>query len=332
MQRRRMLAAASALPLFAIARRARAAEFSYKYASNLPVSHPLNIRAQEAMTRIKAASDGRLDIGVFPNNQLGSDTDMLSQLRAGGLEFFTLSGPILATLVPAASISGIGFAFKDYAQVWAAMDGAVGAHVRGEIGRRGLLAFERIWDNGYRQMTSGARPIHTPADLHGFKMRVPVSPLWTSLFRAFGAAPASINFSEVYSALQTHIVDGQENPLAIIETARLYEVQSSLSLTNHMWDGYWFLANPQSFAALPKSLQDLVTTECNAAALRERADVAALNTTLATRLKIQGMTVIETDPLAFRASLRAAGFYGEWRKRLGAPAWSTLESVVGPLA
>ncbi len=332
MQRRRLLAAASALPLFAIARRAGAAEFSYKYASNLPASHPLNIRAQEAMARIKAASDGRLEIGVFPNNQLGSDTDMLSQLRSGGLEFFTLSGPILATLVPAASISGIGFAFKDYAQVWAAMDGAVGAYVRGEVARRGLLAFERIWDNGYRQMTSGAKPIHTPEDLRGFKMRVPVSPLWISLFRAFGAAPTSINFSEVYSALQTHIVDGQENPLAIIETARLYEVQRSLSLTNHMWDGYWFLANPRRFAALPKSLQDLVATECNAAALRERADVAALNATLASTLKTQGMSVIETDPLAFRASLRAAGFYGEWRKRLGAPAWSALESVVGPLA
>ena len=115
--------------------------------------------------------------------------------------------------------------------------------------------FEKIWDNGFRQTTSSSRPINGPGDYKGFKIRVPVSPLWTSMFKAFDAAPASINFNEVYSALQTKIVEGQENPLALISTAKLYEVQKYCSLTNHMWDGYWFLANRRALEALPPDVR-----------------------------------------------------------------------------
>ena len=134
----------AALPLVAIRTRpADAAEFSYKYANNLPAAHPLNLRATEAMARIREATGGRVDIQVFPNNQLGSDTDTLSQLRSGAVEFFTLSGLILSTLVPPASINGVGFAFVDYDQVWKAMDGKLGAYVRGEIGKRGRWRWTR---------------------------------------------------------------------------------------------------------------------------------------------------------------------------------------------
>src|ERR1044071_5485179 len=203
--------------------RAQTAEFTYKYANNLPDSHPLNSRAKEMAAAIKAETNGRVDLQIFPNNQLGSDTDMLSQIRSGGVEFFTLSGLILATLVPAASINGIGFAFPDYDTVWKAMDGELGAYVRGEITKANLVVMDKIWDNGFRQTTSSTRPINGPADLKGFD-----------------SAPASINFSEVYSALQTKVVEGQENPLALISTAKLFEVQKYCSMTNHMWDGFWF--------------------------------------------------------------------------------------------
>jgi TRAP-type transport system periplasmic protein len=107
--------------------RAQSAEFTYKYANNLPDSHPLNVRAKEMAAAIKAETSGKFDLQIFPNNQLGSDTDMLSQIRSGDIEFFTLSGLILSTLVPAASINGIGFAFPDYDTVWKAMDGGLGA-------------------------------------------------------------------------------------------------------------------------------------------------------------------------------------------------------------
>jgi tripartite ATP-independent transporter DctP family solute receptor len=336
--RRRFVARAATGAAVAIAApglltgRARAAEFSLKYANNLPVSHPMNTRAQEAAAKIKAESKGRVEIEVFPNNQLGGDTDMLSQVRTGAIDYFTLSGLILATLVPVASINGIGFAFKSYDQVWAAMDGELGSHVRAAVAKAGLHSLDKIWDNGYRQITSSTKPINTPDDLKGFKIRVPVSPLWTSMFKAFEASPASINFSEVYSALQTHIVEGQENPLAIIETAKLYEVQKYCSTTNHMWDGFWMLANAGSWAKLPPDLQEIVARNFNEAALNERADVAKLNASLADSLKAKGMAfnVPETEP--FRAALRKAGFYAEWKGKYGAEAWALLEKYAGSLA
>ena len=331
--RRAVLAGTAGLPLFAIRTRpAHAAEFSFKLANNSPVTHPQSVRQQEAAARIKDATGGRVDIQLFPNNQLGSDTDMLSQLRSGAIDFFTLSGLILSTLVPAASINGIGFAFKDYDTVWSAMDGKLGAYVRGEIAKRGLIPMDRMWDNGFRQITSSTRPIKTPADLKGFKIRVPVSPLWTSMFQAFGASPVSINFSEVYSALQTKIAEGQENPLSLIQIAKLYEVQKYCSMTSHMWDGFWMLANRNSFNGMPKDLQDIVAKNLNQSALDERADIAKLNDSVAADLKAKGLTFVEVDKPEFRAALKQAGFYADWKKKYGDEAWAILEGAVGSLS
>ena len=336
MNRRRLLrssaAAGAAFPLVSILSwPANAAEFSYKYANNSPVTHPLNIRTTEAAARVLEKTSGKVEIKVFPNNQLGSDTDMLSQLRSGALEFFTLSGLILATLVPVASINGVGFAFKDYSQVWPTMDGALGALVRGEIAKRGLYAFAKMYDNGYRQITSATKPIKTPEDLSGFKIRVPVAPLWTSLFKAFGASPTSINFNEVYTALQTHVVDGQENPLSLIDTAKLYEVQKYCAITNHMWDGFWFLANRRNWEALPENIRQVVTKNVNAAAVAERADVVKLNDTVQADLTAKGMKFNTVDPTPFRDKLKSAGFYSEWKGKYGDTAWAMLEAAAGSL-
>jgi TRAP-type transport system periplasmic protein len=312
--------------------RAQQAEFTYKFANNLPDAHPLNTRAKEMSAAIKTETNGRVDIRIFPNNQLGADTDVLSQLRSGGVEFFTMSGLILATLVPAASINGMGFAFPDYPTVWKAMDGELGAYVRGQIAKANLVAMEKIWDNGFRQTTSSTRPIAGPEDYKGFKIRVPVSPLWTSMFKAFDAAPASINFNEVYSALQTKIVEGQENPLALISTAKLYEVQKYCSLTNHMWDGYWFLANRRAWEALPEDVRTIVAKNINAAAVKARVDTEQLNATVRQELTAKGLTFNQPDVAPFREKLRAAGFYSEWKGKYGEEAWAILEKAVGKLS
>jgi tripartite ATP-independent transporter DctP family solute receptor len=311
---------------------ARAAEFNYKYANNLPATHPMNLRAKEFADRIEKETNGRVVFQIFPSNQLGSDTDMLSQVRSGAIEFFTLSGLILSTLVPVASINGIGFAFSDYDAVWKAMDGDLGKYVRGEIGKAGLVAMDRIWDNGFRQITTSTKPIASPADLKGFKIRVPVSPLWTSMFKAFDASPASINFAEVYSALQTKIVEGQENPLAVISTAKLYEVQKYCSMTNHMWDGFWMLANKRAWDRLPPDLQAIVARNWNAAAIAERADTEKLNANLQAELAKQGLVFNQPKADDFRDVLRKAGFYAEWKGKYGAEAWALLEKASGTLA
>jgi tripartite ATP-independent transporter DctP family solute receptor len=333
--RRRMLAGGSILLASITApriARAQQAQWVYKYANNLPEAHPMNVRAREMAAAIKQETNGRFDLQIFPSSQLGSDTDTLSQIRSGGVEFFTLSGLILSTLVPAASINGMGFAFADYDTVWKAMDGDLGAYIRAQVAKANLIAMEKIWDNGFRQTTTSTKPVATPDDFRGMKLRVPPSPLWTSMFKAFDASPASINFNEVYSALQTKIVDGQENPLAIIATAKLYEVQKYCSLTNHMWDGFWFLANQRAWQSLPDDVRTIVAKHINAAGLKEREDVAKLNASLQQDLTAKGLIFNRPDPAPFRSKLRAAGFYTEWKSKYGEEAWSLLEKSVGKLA
>jgi TRAP-type transport system periplasmic protein len=328
----RSTGAAAGIATFDIlTRRGDAAEFVFRYANNNVAAHPMNVRLREAAEAIRQESGGRMEIQLFPNSQLGGDTDMLSQLRTGAIQMFNLSGLILATYVPVAAINGIGFAFKDYPQVWAAMDGALGAYVRGAIARAGLYAFDNMWDNGYRQVTSSTHPINAPDDLKGFKIRVPVSPLWTSMFKSLGASPTSININEVYSALQTRIVEGQENPLSLIDLFRFYEVQKYVSLTNHMWDGFWTLANARAWAELPKDLQQIVARNINGAALKEREDVRRLNDSTQGELARKGLVSNETDTEKFRAVLRSAGFYADWKQKYGPQAWAALEQQVGSL-
>jgi len=329
----RASAAGTGVAAFGIlTKRGDAAEFTWRYANDMVPTHSMNVRLQQAVERIRQESGGRMEIQILPNNQLGGDTDMLSQLRTGVIQLFNLSGLILATVVPVASINGIGFGLKDYDQVWTAMDGALGGYVRGAIEKSGLFAFDKMWDNGYRQVTSSTHPINTPEDFKGFKIRVPVSPLWTSMFKAFGASPASINFSEVYAALQTKIVEGQENPLSLIEFNKFYEVQKYVSLTNHMWDGFWSLANGRAWASLPKDLQEIIARNIDEAAIEERQDIRKLNDSLRSQLTQQGMVFNETDPAKFRATLRTAGFYAEWKEKYGPEAWAAFEKHVGALS
>jgi tripartite ATP-independent transporter DctP family solute receptor len=311
---------------------ARAADIELKYGNNLPLSHPLNVRAAEAAEEIKSKTNGRVEIKIFPNNQLGGDTDMLSQVRNGAITFFTPSALVIATLVPVAAINAVGFVFSDYDQVWKAMDGGVGAHVRAAISKVNLYAFEKMWDNGFRQITTSGKPIETAKDMAGLKIRVPVSPLSVSMFKALDASPASLQFSEVYSALQTKIVDAQENPLPIIQVAKLYEVQKHCAVSNHIWDGFWFIANGRAWAGLPDDVKGIVSNAINAAGLRQRTDIQSLNATVQADLAAKGLSFNKTSSDSFRAKLRESGFYKEWQERFGAEAWSLLEQSVGRLA
>jgi len=330
--RRQTLAAAAALPLFSIvSRRANAAEFTYKFATGQDPSHPVNKRAQEAIDRIRVATGGRLEIKLFPANQLGSDTDLLSQIRNGGVEFFNQASTVLSTLVPAAGIINTGFAFHDYTEVWKAMDGALGSYVRAQIEKVGLLTMSKPWDNGFRNVTTSTKPVKTPDDLKGMKLRVPAAPMLSSLFTALGASPTPINFNEVYSALQTKLVEGQENPLAIISSARLYEVQKYCSLTNHVWDAYWILGNRKAIERLPKDVQEIVRREIDKAATDERADIAALSVSLRTDLSTKGVQMIEPDKKAFKDALAKGTFYKDLRTKFGDEAWKLLQDSVGNL-
>jgi TRAP-type transport system periplasmic protein len=308
---------------------AKAAQFAYKYASNVDVSHPLNVRMVEMWKAVKDETSGRLEVQNFPNNQLGGDTAMLTQLRSGALQFFTLDGGILESVVPVAAIQAVGFAFRNSADAFHAMDGPLGDYVRGEIKARGLWVFDKMWDNGMRDITSSKGAIRTADDLVNFKIRTPAGKLWVDLFKALGASPSPLNFNEVYTALQTHIFDGQENPPAILQTARLYEVQKYLSITNHMWSAWHFLGNMDAWNALPKDIQAVIERNSAKYALAQRRDVQLLNDTLIDKLHREGMAVTTADVSTFRGKLGA--FYRQYHGVFGDTAWGLLERNSGKL-
>ena len=328
---RRAVLGAAALPLFGIGR-AQATEFEFKFATGQSPTNPINTRLQEGIGRIATATGGRVAMKLFPNNQLGSDTDLISQVRAGGIEFLNVANSVLSTLVPAAALVNVGFAFTGYDQVWRGVDGELGRYIDAQIEKSGIAVVAPPGDNGFRQITSAGTPIRTPADLKGFHIRVPVSPIFTSLFQALGAAPTSINFNEVYTALQTKLVGGQENGLVVIETAKLYEVQKYVSQTSHIWDCFAVLANRRALARLPNDVADTVRRELRQSVMDQRADAAKLDAGLKAQLQSKGMTFVDSDKAAFRAALQASTFYADWRGKFGGTAWAALQSVSGPLA
>lgn len=311
--------------------RAAEPEFRLKFGNIVSGDHPLNTSMAKVRDRVARETDGRVLIELFPKNQLGSDADMLSQLRSGALELFAQTGVLMSTLVPVASITGIGFAFPTYEKVWEATDGALGRHVRAAFEKANLVCMEKSWNHGFRQTTSSTKPIRTPDDLNGFKIRVPPSPLWTSMFKAFGAAPVSIPWAETYSAMQTRIADGLEQPLVGLLVDKMYEVQKHCSETNHMWDGFWVLANRRVWDRLPANLRGAIERAINEEALRQRREVEEMNANLQSELRSRGLEFFKVKNEDFRARLVAAGFYKEWQKRYGDEAWSLLEAAAGKL-
>ncbi len=331
--RRRLIAAAAALPLVTILQHpADAAQFTLRFADGQLPDHPVNVRARQAADKIATATSGAVQIKIFPNSELGADPDILSQLRSGGVDMINMGSDVLATLVPAEAMLNLGFVFADYGQVWKAMDGGLGAYLAGRIGAVGLHQVGRSWDNGFRQITSSTHPITTPDSLHGFKIRVPPAPMLTSLFTALGASPTPVNFNELYSALQTHLVDGEENALPIIATAKLYEVQKYCSMTNHSWGGYLILMSSARFGQMPKNYQDAITQAFDEAGLAERQDIANLSTSLAKDLTAKGMVFNDPPAAPFRAALAATSYYRDWKAKFGEKPWKLLEDAVGPLA
>ncbi len=324
---------ASAAGAVALASRpARAASRSViKFGIDLPADHPTTLHVKSAAEQINSATNGEVTVQIFPNNQLGDDTHMLSNLRAGAMQMMGIGDNILATLVPAAAIDNVGFAFKAAKTAWAALDGEVGALVRPEIEKTGLYAMEKVWDEGFREITTSTKPIDTPQDLQGFKIRVPPSPMNLSIFKDLGAAPVTMNVSELYTALQTKVVDGQENPLGVIETTKFYQVQKYCSMTNHMWVGYWMIMNGPFWKSMPAAHQKAVSDGFNTAADAQRTANEALDSSLESKLKSQGLTFNTPDVASFKAQLVKAGYYKEWQGKFGDKLWSALEKYTAAL-
>jgi tripartite ATP-independent transporter DctP family solute receptor len=319
----------AAAPFILRARPALAA-ITLRIGNSFPISHPLNVRLKGAIEEVEAKTGGALRIRNFPDSQLGSDGDMMSQARSGAIDGVCTSVLFLESFEPAANLAGLGYGYRDYDEVWRVWDGEVGAFIRGKLDKIGLYGLEKIYDNGFRQVTNSVRPISTPDNLSGLKIRVPSTRIQQSLFEHLGAAPTPLSIKETYSALKTHIVDGQENALTHIEVWKFYEVQKYVSLTNHMWDGLSVLINKDRINSLPAPLRQAFEDTFNRYALLQRKDMVDLLAALKTKLVTERhMELNDVDVTPFRTKLMDAGFYREWRQIIGDDAWSLYEKAIG---
>lgn len=309
-----------------------AAKFNMKIAISIPESHPTTAALKAACAELLKESGGRLTIDVYPNGQLGSDTDTVSQVRSGAIDFVCTAGTIWGNLVPVTSINTVAFAFPDYPTVWKAMDGDLGTHIRGAFDKVNLVAVGKVYDHGFRQVTHSTKPINSPKDLAGMKVRVPASPILTSLFKGLDASPATVPIGELYTALQTKVVDGQENALPTIDATKLYEVQKYCSYTSHVWDCFTLVGNKRNWNALPDDLRAMATRIFDAHAIKQRAAHEVLNASLEAKLKGFGMQFNKVDGKPFREMLQKSGYYTDWQKKFGPEAWALLEKYSGKLA
>ena len=311
---------------------ARAAQYNLKWGVDVPAEHPITLQAVQAFARIKAKTHGRVEIKAFPASELGADPQMLAQLRSGALEMLALPGAFLNAVVPVASIENVAYAFHNRDEALRAMDGDLGTVVREAIAAQGIHVFEKIQENGFREITTSTKPIHNVDDLAGLKIRVSPGKIRIDTFQSLGASPTPISLSELYTALQTHVVDAQENPLLLIEQQKFYEVQKYVSLSHHIWSGYWNLANQDLWNKFPPDVQRIISRELNLGALRARADNAILTGSTRDKLVRRGMIFNEVDIPSFKAKLIEAGYYQRWKTEFGPTAWAALEKYANKLA
>jgi tripartite ATP-independent transporter DctP family solute receptor len=315
-----------------IVKPALAAEYRFSQYHNQAASGTLHKNLIAMWQAVAAETNGRVETTVYPeNNKLpGGDPDALKMLIAGEIQFFTLMGGIIGTVVPVAEAQQLPFAFKSAAEAHKAIDGPLGKYIGEEMAAKGMHLFAVAgFDNGMRQVAAIPRAIATPQDFAGLKIRVPPGQMMLDTFGAFGAQPVTTSANQIYDALKTGRVDAQENPLAILEGFKLYELVKYVSLTNHMWSGFNAMAHPATWKALPDDIRGTIERNVTKYVRQQRQDQAALNASLRDDFVKRGLIFNDVDQTAFRAKL--PGVYAIWKEKLGSKCWSLVEAEVGKL-
>ncbi|HXJ03173.1 MAG TPA: TRAP transporter substrate-binding protein [Micropepsaceae bacterium] len=315
---------ASAGGLILMSPRARAADITLQHNHNLPVESPLHKRATEMWAAVKAETNGRVDV------QISRGDAGLDKLVGGDLAFMTLAGNGLSSLVPAADVQATPYGFRNPAQVYAALDGELGAYLRQELRAKGIYALPGgCFENGMHQITSNSRPIRTAADFQGLKIRIPGSPVYQDFFKSMGAQIVTLNLTKLYEGLKSGMAEAQDDPWDVVELFKLYEFQKYASVTEHSWSGYNLLASQKVWQGLPADVQHIIETNTRKFVSLQRADNDSLNNELRADLAKRGMVFNDVDKASFRPALTA--FYPRWKQHIGQRTWELLEAHVGSL-
>jgi tripartite ATP-independent transporter DctP family solute receptor len=319
---------AGAMAAAGCATTASRAPIRYRLGLSQPLDSPNYLRLKEMADRVRAETGGDLHIEVHGAGALGSDNQMLAMVQKGELELY-MAGNVWGPLVPVTEMPGLPFTFRTPKDVFAALDGDLGDHIRGEMAAKGIHQFRHGFDNGFHQLTTRTRPIRTVEDLAGMTIRTPFQKMTVDFFESIGAQPRTFTLNQLYQVLKEQTVDGQTDPYQIIVLLKLYEVQKYLSITNHWWSGFTLNAHLGKWRALPSDMRAIISRNADLAAFEQRQDVAKIDAGALEVLRARGMIVNEADTSGFRRQLGA--FYARWKAVYGDKAWALLEARVGKL-
>lgn len=247
---------------------------------------------------------GAIEVRVFPNEQLGKETDLIKGIQLGTVDF-TITGESLQNWAPSAALLAVPYAIRDLAHLDKVVNGPIGQKIAANIEDKTQLRPLAFFARGPRHLTSN-RPIKTPEELNGLKMRVPNVPLFVKFWDSLGAKPTPMAFSEVFTALQNHTIEAQENPLALIRSASFFEVQKYLNQTEHVISWIYLVGGAKKLGRLPAEHQKAIADAAKAAQAHERQLFTADEQQLEADLKAKGMEFVAVDKKAFAEKGRAA--------------------------
>jgi tripartite ATP-independent transporter DctP family solute receptor len=248
--------------------------------------------------KVKEKSGGRMEVQVAPSAQLGDDAAMVTSLRSGSLDMSANSQGAVSNVVPEYAAFGMPFLFSNLNAAWRVLDGPLGKELAQKSEEKGLVVLG-YWDNGIRQMSNSKKPILTPDDLKGMKMRTPPDPVTVDIMKSVGADPQQIKFAELYVALQQGVVDGQENPLMNIHASKLHEVNKFISLTGHKYEMTPFLMSKRTWDRLSAAERKVIQDAASEATALQRKLSAEADTRLIGELRSAGVRVDTVNQAPF---------------------------------
>ena len=265
-------AAATVLACLAVAGTAAAQDIkarTMKFAFSLAADHPLGQGAQKFADLVAEKSGGKMKVSIYANAVLGGDPQNLSAVRGGTLDFTSMATGLLAGIDKRFMVFDLPFLFNDAREAYAVSDGPVAQRLLNGLSDHGLIGLG-IWDLGFRNMTNSKRPIAQAQDLQGLKMRVIAAPVYIDMFKTLGANPVPMTFGEVYGALESKAIDGQDNPVGVILSAKFAEVQKYLSLTRHIYTGMPFLMSRKTWDSMSETERKIILEAAAEAKAEER--------------------------------------------------------------
>lgn len=317
---KRQFAAGAALAgagVFMPAIGARAQAKVVRWGIQLPASHPQVLMMERIAKEVKDKTSGRIDVQLFPNGQLGAGKDMMEAVSAGAQQMTTDGAAALGAFLPQLSIIEAPYLWRDAAHMAKVSATPLFNSMNNDLVSKRGMRMIAVTYYGKRHLTTGSKQVKSAADMAGFKLRVPPVDTFRAMAEAWGARATPVAFPELYLSLSQGAVDGQENPLPTIQSAKLFEVQKFLVLTEHIITPQLVIVNEAFWKGLPAADRDLLQASIDSNGKWQDAELTRQEDSLVDTLKKAGMTVIEPDMESFRKPVLAQlppKFEDKWGK------------------